>query len=221
MVGVVGTRSWTAIVLAGVYVAACGWALWHPWAGTLVLLATSPPAAALLWQGPRTGWIRRTTIGLGIDAALAGAPVVLPFLGDLLDVTVVLVVMAVRWRSLVAFVRTLPAGVACLALYAVPWITRRALGEGPSAPAHRGFWPALAALLTSTTLAAAALLLCAATLSRLHGGNRAVAVLRVLGYPWSLLVFVVAFFVPGRRPATTPGRLGSRQAADDHSQWRR
>lgn len=200
------TRRWMAIVLAGVYVAACGWALWHPWAGTLVLLATSPLAAALLWEGPRDGWIRRTTIGLGIDATLAGAPIVLPFLGDLLDVTVVLVAMALRWRSLVAFIVTLPTGAACLALYALPWITRHALGDGPSSPAHHGFWPALAALVTSATLAAAALLLCTVPLSRLHDGNRAVAVLGVLGYPWSLLVFIVAFFVPDRRLATTPGR---------------
>jgi hypothetical protein len=194
-----------AIVLGGIYVAACGWALWHPLAATLLLLATSPVAAALLWEGKGDGWIRRTTIGLGIDAALAGVPIVLPFLGDLLDVAVVLVGIALLWRKLIAFIVNLPSGAACLALYALPWIARHVLAYGPSAPAHHGFWLCLAAVATSATLAAAALLLCTVPVSRLHDGNWAGAVLRVLSYPWYLLVFGITFFVPDRRIRPTDG----------------
>ena len=199
-------RRVAAVSLAGIYLAACAWALWDRLDAILLLAVASPVAAGFMF--PRgTSKFSRMLVGALIDAFLAGLALV-PVAGDFIDLgasALALVLLIVRFKRLAS---SLPGGLACLVLYAFLWFEARLLPHSlsPSGLAHPPwFYPVIVAV----SLLAGGVILGALTmvLGLMYHGDRAKAVFAILGFPWYLAAFLLTIFLPSRHGS-------SRQAAE-------
>ena len=190
-------RKAAAVTLAGLYLAACAWALWDRVGAVVLLAAASPLAAGFMF--PRGGSkSRRLLLGVLIDAALAALALV-PVVGDAIDFgasAVALVLIVVRLRQLAS---SLPGGLACLALYAFLWFEASLLPHRLSvSPVHHAFWFYCVVVAASVLAGGAILAVLIMLLGLMYHGDRAKATFAVLGFPWYLLVFFLTVFLPAR-----------------------
>jgi hypothetical protein len=190
-------RTATAAVLAGVYLAACVWALWDRLDAVLLLAVASPVAASFMFpQG--TSMLTRIFLGVCIDASLAALAFV-PIMGDLVDLAasvVAVVLLAVRFRQ---FASSVPGGLACLALYAFLWLEASSLPGRLSVSAiHHGLWFYPAIVTASVLTGGAILAALAMLLSLIYDRDRARAVFCTIGFPWYLITFFLTIFLPDR-----------------------
>jgi hypothetical protein len=194
----VGKRQVAAVVLAGVYLAACTWALWNR-LDAIVLLALASPLAAGFVLPPGSSRPSRMLAGALIDALLAALALV-PVVGDFIDLgasAVALVLLIMRFRQLAS---SLPGGLACLALYAFLWFEASLLpGRLSVSGTHHAVW--FYPVIVVASVLAGGVILAAATmlLGLMYGGDRAKAIFRTVGFPWFLITFFLTIFLPSRR----------------------
>jgi hypothetical protein len=184
--------------MAAIYLTACVWALWSRIGAVLLLALASPVAARFMFPKDAANKSTRLLLGVAIDGSLA-ALAFLPVVGDVVDLgaaAVGLVLLVLRFKQLAS---SLPAGLACLALYVFVWFEASLLPHRLSAAnIHHPFWSypvtVIGAILAGGVILAALAML----LSLMYDGDRAKAVLSTIGFPWFLLAFFLTIFLPGR-----------------------
>jgi hypothetical protein len=196
----VSRRALFAVIVAGVYAAACAWALWSPLWASLLLIAGSPVAAGFLSSDAGGGRVTRFMAGAAIDAVMAGIAIDLPIVGDALDGAVLLVAAIAMFGKIKRFVSDLSAGLACLVLFVVLWTERDFLPHPSSAPGiHHGWWVSAAIVLGAVVTGGAVIAALTALLGLMSDRDYPKALFRAVGYPWNVLAFVIMFMVPDKR----------------------
>ena len=190
-------RELTALSLAGIYLAACVWALWNRLDAVLLLAIASPVAARFMFpKGANT--FTRMFVGASIDASLAALAFV-PVMGDLVDLgasAVAVVLLIMRFRQ---FATGLPGGLACVALYAFLWFEASILPRQLSVSGiHQAFWLYPVTVLISILAGSVILVVVTMLLSLIYSGDRAKTVFFTIGFPWYLTTFFLTIFLPKR-----------------------
>ena len=190
-------REVIAVSLAGVYLAACVWALWDRLDAVLLFAAASPVAANFMFP-KGTNIFSRILIGTFIDAFLAALAFV-PVMGDVIDLgasIVATVLLIVRFKQ---FVSSLPGGLACAMLYVFLLFEASFLPPRLSVSgAHHAFWFYPAIGIASVIAGSAILAVLAILLGLLYEGDRAKAIFCTIGFPWYLVTFFLTIFLPNK-----------------------
>lgn len=191
-------RELTAASVAGVYLAACVWALWSRLEAILLLAAASPLAAGFMF--PKGASIfTKMLLGAIIDSLLAGLAIV-PVMGDLVDLgasVVAIVLLITRFRQ---FASSLPGGLACLLLYTFLWFEAGLLPRQFSVTGiHHAFWLYLIVIIIG--ILAGGIILAALTviLGLFYDRDRTKAVFCIIGFPWYLMTFSLTILLPNRQ----------------------
>jgi hypothetical protein len=195
--GIVGRRNVAAVSLAGVYLVACGWALWNRLDAVLLFAVVSPVAAGFMFpEGANT--LGRVLIGAFIDACLAALAFV-PVLGDFIDLAaslVALVLLIIRFRQ---FASSLPGGAACVLLYLFLWFEAGILpGRFSVSSVHHAVWFYPAMVFAVTVVGGVILGALTMLLGLMYGGDRARAIFSTVGFPWYTIMFFLTIFLPNR-----------------------
>ena len=183
-----------SVLLVACYATACAWSLWSR-AHAVEFFALASVAAAGFVSAGAAG---RVVAGVLADLLAGTAAVTLPVLGDVADAAAAALAVVLMSGKFLRLARTLPFGVACLGLYLGLWSLagRLPLALRPGTGHGVRWLEALAAVLLAA--AGALYLLVVAQLARWAGAERTTAVLRTVGFPWMLLMFVVTWFVPDK-----------------------
>ncbi len=178
--------------LVGCYALACVWALWNRTDAVFAFGGAS--LVTIGYISPRI--VQRVLLGFVLDA-IAAALLFLPAIGDVIDAVgglVAIVVFVGKWAR---FLRNLPCGIAWCGLFATLWYETRILPPSFSVTASsHSFWFYLMIVVASAVGGALVIVLLTglARLVTRHEHSR--AMFYSIGYPWYLLMFLIAFFVP-------------------------
>jgi hypothetical protein len=190
-------RETVAVSLAGVYLAACVWALWSRLDAILLLAFASPVAASFMFP-KGVNRFTRILVGVLIDISLVALAFV-PVLGDLFDLgasAVAAILLVMRFRQ---FASSIPGGIACLLLFLFLWSEAGFLPRRLSVSGiHHTFWFYPAVVIASVLAGAAILVLLTLLLGLVYDGDRAKAVFCTVGFPWYLITFFLTIFLPNR-----------------------
>src|ERR1700722_10880886 len=174
------------------YAGCCVWALWDRVDAVTAFALTS--LATIAFTTPRN--LSRVVIGFVVDA-IATALLFLPAIGDIIDAVGGLFAVVVYFGKWARFLRNVPCGLAWCGLFAGLWYETRILPASFAvSTGSRGFWlvAGVAALSALAGALVALLLIGLAKLVTRH--ETTTAMFYSVGYPWYLLMFALAFFMP-------------------------
>jgi hypothetical protein len=193
----VDKREVTAVILGGVYLIACVWALWDRLDAVLLFAVASPVAASFMFP-KGTNIFVRILIGAFIDAFLAILAFV-PLIGDLIDLVASVVAIVLLVRQFRQFASSMPGGLACLMLYTFLWSEAGFLPRPISVSTiHHTFWFYPVIVIASALVGGVILAALAMLLGLMYDGDRAKAMFYTIGFPWYLITFFLTIFVPNR-----------------------
>src|ERR1700722_1534767 len=174
------------------YAGCCVWALWDRVDAVGALALSS--LATIAFTTPRN--LSRVLIGFVVDA-IATALLFLPAIGDILDAVGGLIAVVVYFGKWARFLRNLPCGLAWCCLFAGLWYETRILPAGLAVgTGSRGFWFIAGVVALSGLAGAAAVLLLTGLAKLVTRHEPTTAMFYSVGYPWYLLMFALAFFMP-------------------------
>jgi hypothetical protein len=174
------------------YALCCVWALWNRVDAVTAFALTS--LATIAFTTPRN--LSRVLIGFVVDA-IATALLFLPAIGDIVDAVGGLIAVVVYFGKWARFLRNLPCGLAWCGLVAGIWYEGRIFPPSfaATAPPH-GYW-FLAGVSALRALAGILLVGLLVGLAKLVTRREFTeAMFYSVGYPWYLLMFALAFFMP-------------------------
>jgi hypothetical protein len=174
------------------YALCCVWALWSRVDAVTAFALTS--LATIAFTTPRN--LSRVLIGFVVDA-IATALLFLPAIGDIVDAVGGLIAVVVYFGKWARFVRNVPCGLAWCGLFIGLWYEPRILPASFAvSTGARGFWFIAGIVALSAVAGAAALVLLIGLAKLVTRHELTTATFYSVGYPWYLLMFALAFFMP-------------------------